>query len=38
LISFDFGKLGKLRLHRPTVLEIIALVAVLLFIAFVFHR
>jgi len=33
VIIIDFGRLGKAKLHRPTWLELLALVAVLGFMA-----
>ena len=38
LIQFDLGKLGKARFHRPTGLEIVALILVLLFVVFLVGR
>jgi hypothetical protein len=33
VIIIDFGRLGKAKLHRPTWLELLALVALLAFVA-----
>ncbi len=33
MIFIEFGRLGKAKLHRPTPLEVVALVALLVFVA-----
>jgi hypothetical protein len=38
VIIIDFGRFGKAKLHRPTWLELLALVALLAFVALVVFR
>ena len=38
MIIIDLGRLGKAKLHRPTWLELLALVALLAFVAVVVFR
>jgi hypothetical protein len=38
VIIIDFGRLGRAKLHRPTWLELLALVVLLAFVAMVVFR